>query len=244
MNTNTNATINANAAKNTEEKEIEMEMKKEMEMEEYIVDVFDINCRISCCPLSALGGIAYEKNYVLTVAEKLFCNIINEKIIKKYYDDGFNSWSCWEVGAIALVATNIQQRFPQFKFKRLVHYCEYDQLIKLAGELTNEDDVKTLLHVCNSKEEHKKFFNVVKESYEHNEGIVPFFGFIEENEEKLGQMKVFELRKEDIGEEEYNKILQEFKNIERKMFISKILKTAAVIAAVGFLICILLFFMK
>ena len=83
MNTNTNATINANAAKNTEEKEIEMEMKKEMEMEEYIVDVFDINCRISCCPLSALGGIAYEKNYVLTVAEKLFCNILNKKIIKK-----------------------------------------------------------------------------------------------------------------------------------------------------------------
>lgn len=157
--------------------------ENEME-EEKMISVYSINDVFSCCPARVLKMLRYKKEYILEVAEQFFsgCNC-KDKIKEKYYSAS-GGWTCWETGAIALVATSIQQRHPEIRFKKLIHYCEYDQLIKLARELDDIVDVKTLLHVCQSKEEHKKFFGVIKESYDKCNGILPFFGYIKSKQEQ------------------------------------------------------------
>lgn len=136
----------------------------------------------SLCPFAAAKELEHDRVDVLNGAEEFFCDFIKDEVIEKYYNK--YEFSCFEIGAIALVAANIQQRHNEIKFKKLIHFCEYDQLIKLARETDNIDDVKTLLYVCQTREEHKKFFAVIKESFDHNNEIVPFFGRIKEEQEQ------------------------------------------------------------
>ena len=46
------------------------------------------------------------------------------------------------------------------------------------------DDIKTLLHVCGTKEEHKKFYSVIKESFMRDRQFMPFLGHIDEQGQK------------------------------------------------------------
>lgn len=139
----------------------------------------------SLCPFAAARQLKHSRIDVLIAAEQFFCDYIKNEVKEKHYQkDGFMGWVDWQLDAISLVAINIQQRHPEIKFKKLIHFCEYDQLIDLARNLDNIDDVKTLLYVCQSREEHKKFFAVIKESFDHNNEIVPFFGLIEEEKKE------------------------------------------------------------
>lgn len=150
----------------------------------YVVDGFGLAFTRSkngdCFPCgvdSTKERMKMKKEDVLNLAEDFFLNSIKKEIKKKYYGNG---WTCWHTGAISLVAVIFQQK-RHFRMNALVYWCEYEQLVQLASTLNDIDDIKTLLHVCKTKEEHKKFYNVIKESFNDDEQFMPFFGHIEED---------------------------------------------------------------
>ena len=169
----------------------------------------------SLCPFTAAMKLKRKKIDVLIAAQQFFCDYIKNEVTEKHYQkDDFMGWCDWQNDAISIVAINIQQRHPEIRFKKLIHFCEYDQLIKLAMELDNINDVKALLYVCQNKQEHKKFFAVVKESFENNNEIVPFFGLIEEPEKEKDDEKDY------YCTQEREQMKQKFAKIGRAAFIT------------------------
>ena len=169
----------------------------------------------SLCPFTAAKQLRHKRVDVLIAAQQFFCNYIKREVTKKHYQkDDFMGWCDWQNDAISIVAINIQQRHNEIRFKKLIHFCEYDQLIKLAMELDNINDVKALLYVCQNRHEHKKFFAVVKESFENNNEIVPFFGLIEEQEKEVDNEEDYYRR------QRLEQMKQKFAKIGRAAFIT------------------------
>lgn len=136
---------------------------------------------IPCGGDSTEEWMKMKKEDVLGFAEDFFSNRIKKEIKEKYYK---RNWTCWHTGAVSLVAAIVQQSF-HFRMNALVAFCEYEELIKLASMLDDIDDIKTLLHVCRTKEEHKKFYSVIKESFMRDRQFMPFLGHIEQGQKTI-----------------------------------------------------------
>ena len=120
-----------------------------------------------------------KRNDVYNRAEEFFRANINSELQSDV------DWECWETGALAVIAVYLQQDLKAISFRQIYNHCQYRELVRLAELFTwsgTDDDVQTLLHVCRNRTAHKKFFSVVKASFENKNGFVPYFGEITEDE--------------------------------------------------------------
>ena len=135
-----------------------------------------------------------KRDDVFIRAEKFFRTTIDSDLKRETH------WSCWETGALALIALHLQQSRKEISFKNIYHRCRYRELVKIAAVFAQYeafDDVKTILHVCEDRTAHKLFFSVVKQCFENKSGFVPYFGEITEDEQteeqklELAELKGF-----------------------------------------------------
>ena len=129
-----------------------------------------------------------KRDDVFNKAEKFFREFIDNE-----YKKVMTHWSCYETAALALIAIHLQQNRKEVSFKNIFNRCRYRELVKLAAIFAQYDafdDVKTILHVCEDRTAHKRFFSVVKQCFENKSGFIPFFGELDEDEQTEEEQKL------------------------------------------------------